>query len=336
MRRNPGEVNVLVTRKFPERGMELLKDQGFGVSVWPGEEPMTDKEFLKEAKLSTALFCTLSEKVDRSFLEECSHIDIISQFGVGYDNIDVEAAGELGIPVCNTPDVLSDATADVAFALMINVSRKMFWLHKSIARGEWKYFRPGYGLGIELRGKTLGIFGLGRIGTEMAKRCKGAFGMEVIYHNRNRKAEAEKELGARYVSFEELLLHSDILSVHANLTNETEGIFDMNAFRKMKSSAIFINTARGLMHDENDLATALQKGIIWGAGLDVTNPEPMESDNPLLEMENVAVLPHIGSATTETRNRMSELAASAIVSYYRGERIDNIVNPQALDIKKRE
>ncbi len=331
MRRDPGEVRVLVTRMFPERGIDLIRDEGFGVSVWPHERPMTEEEFLKEAKRSTALFCTLSEKIDRAFLEECSHIDVISQFGVGYDNIDVLTAERLGIPVCNTPYVLSDATADVAFGLMINVSRKMFWLHKSIAGGEWNYFRPGSGLGIELRGKTLGVFGLGRIGTEMARRCTGAFGMKVIYHNRKRNKEAEDELGARYVTFEELLEESDVLTLHASLSNETEGIFDMKAFGRMKESAIFINTARGLMHNEEDLIRAIREGVIWGAGLDVTNPEPMDPGNPLLEMENVAVLPHIGSATVETRNRMSELAASGIINYYRGETIDNIVNPRSLD-----
>ncbi len=331
MRRDPKEVRVLVTRKFPERGIDMLKNEGFGVNVWPHERPMTGEEFLKEAKRSTAIFCTLSEKIDRPFLEDCSHIDVISQFGVGYDNIDVMTAGHLGIPVCNTPDVLSDATADVAFGLMINVSRKMFWLHKSIAKGEWKYFRPGSGLGIELRGKMLGVFGMGRIGAEMARRCKSAFGMNIIYHNRKPDKKAEDELEARYVTFDALLEESDVLTLHASLSKDTEGMFDMKAFRRMKKSAIFINTARGLMHNEEDLIRALREGEIWGAGLDVTNPEPMDQNNPLLEMENVAVLPHIGSATEETRNRMSELAASGIIKYYRGEVIDNLVNRRSLD-----
>ena len=326
MKKRPDKVKVLVTRLFPDAGINLLRDRGFDLLRWEEDRPMTGDELVKRSKLSTALFCTLSEKIDKEFLYKCGHLGIISQFAVGYDNIDIEEARRLGIPVCNTPDVLSDATADVAFGLMVSVSRKMFWLHKSILKGEWKHFRPRANLGIELRNKTLGVFGLGRIGMEMAKRCRGAFDMKIIYHNRSRNLQAEKELGAEYVSFGKLLERSDVLSLHASLGKETEGRFDRNAFSKMKSTAIFINTARGLMHNEEDLIRALDNGTIWGCGLDVTNPEPMEASNPLLSMENVAVLPHIGSATEETRDKMSVMAATNIIEYYRGGKIPNIVN----------
>ncbi|MFP4365854.1 MAG: 2-hydroxyacid dehydrogenase [Bacteroidales bacterium] len=330
MRKRPEEVKVLVTRIFPGPAIDLLKQEGYEVMSWDEDRPMTRIELIARTKLNTAVLCTLTEKIDKLFLDECNNLDIISQFAAGYDNIDVEIAAQKGIPVCNTPDVLSAATADVAFGLMMNVSRKMFYLHKSITQGNWKYFRPNAGLGIELKKKTLGIYGMGRIGMEMARRCQGAFDMEIIYHNRSRNAIAEKELGARYVTFDNLLTESDVISLHASLNEESAGQFDKNAFNRMKPEAIFINTARGQMHNEEDLTVALKEGIIWGAGLDVTDPEPMDPSNPLLSMENAAVLPHIGSATVETRNKMSELAAINIIEYYRGNKVPNLVNPGAL------
>ncbi len=330
MKREAKDVKVLLSRQFPERGIKILRQEGYGVTVWDKDRPMTQKELIENSRSHTALFCTLSEKIDKVFLDECSHLDIISQFGVGYDNIDIYQATRRGIPVGNTPGVLSDATADVAFGLMISVSRKMGYLHKSILRGDWNYFRPNANLGIELKNKILGLFGLGRIGLEMAKRCRGAYNMEIIYHNRSRNSEAERETGAKYVSFNDLVQSSDVLSVHTSLNQETTGRFDKKVFDMMKPSAIFINTARGQIHNEEDLIHALDNGIIWGAGLDVTNPEPMLPSNRLLSMENVMVLPHIGSATVETRNKMAELAALNIKEFYRGKDIPNLVNPEVL------
>ena len=228
------------------------------------------------------------------------------------------------------PGAMSDATADIAFGLMISVSRKFFYMHKKIGKGEWGFFRPKANLGMELKNKTLGILGLGRIGIEMAKRCKGAYNMNILYTNRKPNEEAEKLLNAKRVSFDELLQQSDVLSAHCALTDETKGIFNKNAFAKMKPSGIFINTARGPVHNEEDLIEALRSETIWGAGLDVTNPEPMNADNPLLEMENVSVLPHIGSATIEARNEMSRLAAINIIEFYKGNKIPNIINPEVL------
>ncbi|MCK6695176.1 MAG: D-glycerate dehydrogenase, partial [Thermoanaerobaculia bacterium] len=313
-----------------ENGIELLRNAGFHVTVWPHDRPMTQPELIDAAKQSHALLSMLADNLDAHFLNACKHLDIISQFAVGYNNIDIAEATRLGIPVGNTPDVLSDATADVAFGLMIAVARKMFYLHKTIARGEWGFFRPKAHLGFELKNKTLGIFGLGRIGMEMAKRCKGAYHMHVIYHNRRPNPEAEATLGARYVSFDELLRQSDILSVHSVLSDETKGIFNKTAFEKMKPASIFINTSRGPVHNEADLTEALQTGQIWGAGLDVTNPEPMHPDDPLLSMENVAVLPHIGSATVEARGAMARLAAENIIGFYRDKKAPHLVNPEAV------
>ncbi len=321
-------VNVLVSRIYPEIGIKLMQKEGFKVTAWTEDRPMTQQELIEAAKNNNALLCTMTEKIDKYFLNECKHLDIISQFAVGFDNIDINEATRLGIAVGFTPDVLSEATADVAFGLMIAASRKMFYLHKTIARGEWTYFRPTANLGIELKNKTLGIFGLGRIGTEMARRCKGAYNMKIIYCNRKPDKIAEKLLDAKFVTFNELLRQSDVISVHCSLNNETKGLFNKSAFEKMKPLAIFINTSRGLVHNEQDLTEALRKGRIWGAGLDVTNPEPMLPDNPLLSMENVAVLPHIGSATVETRDKMSKLAAENIIEFYTGKRVPCIVNPE--------
>jgi len=274
--------------------------------------------------------CTLTDRIDQHFLNQCSHLEIISQFAVGYDNIDIDSATRLGIPVGFTPDAMSEATPDIAFGLMIAVARKMFFLHKTIINGQWGYFNPTGNLGFELKNKTIGIFGLGRIGTRMAQRCKDAYHMDIIYHNRTRNQAAEKRLDATYVGFDDLLLHSDVLSVHCALTPETKEIFNRAAFKKMKPSAIFINTARGPVHHEKDLILALREKDIWGTGLDVTNPEPMQPDNPLLLMENACILPHVGSGTIEARDQMSAMAALNIIEFYRNNRVPHIVNPEVM------
>lgn len=321
---------VLITRLIPNIAFDMLTKAGFEVSVWDGNGPMTQTQLIERAKKVNALIPLGADKLDKHFFSECSHLDVIAQFAVGYDNIDVAEATLRKIPVGNTPDVLSNATADVAFGLMMAVSRKMFYNHKMIERGEWKQFEPLKNLGLELEGKTLGIFGMGRIGMVMAQRCRGAFNMDIIYHNRSRNSEAEKLFNARYVSFDELLQQSDVLSVHSVLSDETRGLFNKSVFSKMKKDAIFINTSRGGVHNEADLIEALRSETIWGAGLDVTNPEPMHADNPLLQMPNVAVLPHIGSATVEARSGMARLAAENIIEFYASGNMPHCVNPELL------
>ena len=330
MRKDPQSIKVFISSDLPEIAIESLREAGFSVTAWPHDWPMTQTELVQASKKVNALLCIAANKIDKPFLNDCSHLEIISQFGAGYDNIDVSEATRLHIPIGNTPGVTSQATADIAFGLMIAVSRKMFYLHKTIGRGEWEYFIPKSNLGFELKNKTLGIFGLGNIGLEVSKRCHGAYDMPIIYHNRKPNTVAEKLYGARYVSFEELLHQSDVLSVHCSLNQETKGIFNRSVFSKMKQTAIFINTSRGLVHNEDDLIAALQAGEIWGAGLDVTNPEPMRADNPLLSMENVGILPHIGSGTVETRSNMARLAALNIIEIYKNDRIPCLVNPDYL------
>ncbi len=335
MQRDPKEIKIYLSRILPAIGADLLREQGFIVNIAENDEPRAPSKLIEIAQKHNALITVSGDKLDKSFLEKCRHLKIISQFAAGYDNIDLVEATRLGIPVCNTPDAMTEATADIAFGLMIACSRKMFYMHKTIARNEWGHFRPTAHLGIELKNKTVGIFGLGRIGMAMARRCKGAYDMKIIYCNRQPNAEAEKNLDAQRVSFDQLLRESDVLSVHSVLSDDTRGIFDRAAFGKMKKSAIFINTSRGSIHHEEDLIQALSSGQIWGAGLDVTNPEPMESNNPLLGMENVAVLPHIGSATVEARNEMSRMAARNIIEFYKTGIVPNLLNPEYLHIRRK-
>ena len=317
---------VLITRKIPQRGIQILEEAGYDLTVYTEKRQLPQKELIELCKKHDALLSAGSNKLNAHFFEECCHLQAIALMSVGYDNVDIEAANSCKIPVSNTPDVLSNATSDVAFLLMLAVSRNAFQMHKKIERGGWSFFEPTANLGVELKGKTLGVFGLGRIGVELAKKAKAAYEMNIIYHNRNRNTEAEELLNAKYVSFDQLLTESDVLSVHANLTGETKNIFNKSAFERMKRSALFINTARGGLHNEEDLISAIHNGVIWGAGLDVTNPEPMDKDNPLLNLPNVCVLPHIGSATEETRDKMAVMAAENLIAA-----LSNKVMPQVIN-----
>ena len=235
---------------------------------------MKPAELLEASKSVDALLCTSADKISADFLSANEHLDVISIFAVGYDNIDIGAADGHQIPIGHTPGVLTDATAEIAFGLMLATARKMFFHHRRILNGEWKDFKPGSYLGKDIRGGTLGIFGMGEIGFAMAKLASRAFDMPILYHNRGRNLEAEKILSAKWVSFEDLLRQSDVLSVHANLNQSTRKVFDARAFAQMKVSSIFVNTSRGGLVDESALIEALETGKIWGAGLDVLDPEP--------------------------------------------------------------
>jgi lactate dehydrogenase-like 2-hydroxyacid dehydrogenase len=327
-------MKVFVTRRIHELGVKIMENSGIGVTQWMEKRDLTQSELIEHCKQRDALLSAGANRIDARFLDECGHLKVIALLSVGFDNVDVAEASRLKIPIGNTPGVLSGATADNAMLLMLATSRKAFYHHKRIINGNWVFFDPMADLGIELKERTLGIYGLGRVGFEMARRCVGAFNMKVVYCNRHPNEAAEKELHARAVSFDELLAQSDVLSVHANLTPETRGKFDKRAFTKMKPNSIFVNTARGELHNEQDLTEALSNGTIWGAGLDVTNPEPMRPDNPLLTMANVSVLPHIGSATVEARIAMTKLAAENIVAGLKDQRLPYIVNPEVYDYKQ--
>lgn len=324
-------MKVFVNKRIPEIGIHMLEDAGLEVFI-PKHENLSHEEWLSYCKSHDAILSVGGGfKFDKDFFKECPNIKAIALYSVGYDHVDVQEAIHRNVPVGNTPDVLSRATSDVAFLLMQSVARRASYNFEKVKSGNWGDFDPLHALGQELYGKTLGIFGLGRIGFEMAKKSKAAFDMDIIYHNRHRNEEAEKELNARYVSFEELIAQSDVLSIHANFKPEQKELFNSSVFEKMKKNAIFVNTARGGFHNQKDLYNALVEKKIWGAGLDVTNPEPIFKDDPILELSDVCVLPHIGSATEEARNGMAKLAAQNIISFSKGEKMPTCINPEVYD-----
>jgi len=323
-------MKVFATKVIPDIAKTLLSANNIQVDEWEKEVPISKEELIQTLTNGhyAGLF-VVGVKIDAEIIRAIqNNIKVISLLSVGFDNIDLQAATKAGIPVSNTPDVLNNATAETAFLLMQNVARKAFYNYKRILEGKWSNESFTTNLGIDLQGKTIGIFGLGKIGFVMAELCKAAFNMEVIYHNRSRNEKADKTLHAQFVSFNELLDRSDVLSLHCALTPQTTRIFNAAAFKKMKKSAILINTARGKVIDEPALINALQEKEIWGAGLDVTDPEPMQPANPLLQMPNVAVLPHIGSATVGTRNKMGQLAAENMLLGLTDQRLKTIINKE--------
>ncbi|WP_100077202.1 2-hydroxyacid dehydrogenase [Chryseobacterium camelliae] len=321
-------MKVFITKKIPETGMKMLEEAGMDI-ILPESQDLTRHEWLEYCRDADAVLNVGSRfRYDRAFFERCPDIQAIALYSVGFDHVDVWEASRRNIPVGNTPDVLSRATSDVAFLLMQSVARRASYNFEKVRAGNWTDFDPMHALGQELYGKTLGIFGLGRIGFEMALKAQRAFDMKIVYHNRHRNEKSEKLLDAQYVSFDELLEVSDVLSVHASFSPDHRGIFNRSVFERMKPGAIFINTARGGFHQQEDLYEALVSGQIWGAGLDVTDPEPMLPDDPLLQHSRVCVLPHIGSATREARNGMARIAALNIIAYSHGEIMPYCVNPE--------
>ncbi|KQO33866.1 D-glycerate dehydrogenase [Flavobacterium sp. Leaf82] len=321
-------MNVFINKNIPEAGILLLQEKGINLTINSTENVLSRNEFIKICQENDALLNVGANNLDEDFFKQCPNIKGIALYSVGFDSVNIPSANSRKIPVGNTPDVLSRATSDLAFLLMQSVARKSFYNHKKIINGEWGSFNALENLGQELYGKTLGIFGLGRIGFEMAKKSKAAFGMNIIYHNRSQNENAEEELDAKFVDFETLLSQSDVLSIHSNYSEKNNELFDINTFAKMKRNAIFINTARGKFHNENDLFYALTNDIIWGAGLDVTNPEPMQQNNPLLALPNCCILPHIGSATYEARNAMAVCAAQNIIALFEYKKMPFCVNEE--------
>ncbi|WP_207423946.1 2-hydroxyacid dehydrogenase [Desertivirga brevis] len=324
-------MKVFSTRVITDLGVRLMQEAGIGVNQWEETRELSPEELISKCRQHDALIVAGPIKVDGQLLEACQHLKVIAVHGVGYDNIDLSAANRFGIPIGNTPYVVDEATAETAFMLMLMVARKALYQHKRILKGDWSFFEPTAHLGIELKGKTLGIFGLGNIGYRMAGLCRAAYDMKIIYCNRSRNFKAEQELRAEKVSFDKLLKESDVLSVHSVLSNETRGVFNREAFSAMKPSSIFINTARGAIHNEEDLTEVLIKNQIWGAGLDVTNPEPMDPDSPLLKLDNATILPHIGTSTQETREKMVRRVAENIIAGLKGERLPYVVNKEVYD-----
>ncbi|MFC0235734.1 2-hydroxyacid dehydrogenase [Fictibacillus phosphorivorans] len=309
---------VFITRKLPKETVSQL-EQIAEINMWPHEEKAVPREvLLTEIKKADGLLTMLSDKIDSELLDEAYSVKVIANLAVGYDNIDVAAAKQKGITVCNTPDVLTDSTADLAFSLILATARRIVESANYVKEGKWNSWGPLLLAGADVHHKTIGIVGMGRIGEAVARRAKG-FDMKILYHNRNRKPDAEISLGAEYREFHELLKQSDFVVSLAPLTSETKGMFNEEAFQSMKNSSIFINVGRGATVDESALIEALRNQEIAGAGLDVFQQEPIEVDHPLLSMKQVVALPHIGSASVETRMKMAELACRNITNILDGK-----------------
>jgi glyoxylate reductase len=297
---------VFVSRELPFPALDRLRAE-HEVDVWEHETPPPPDELLAHAQQADALLTTITEKIDGSFLDAAPSVRAIANLAVGTDNIDLAAAKERGIPVGNTPDVLTDATADIAFALLLAVARRLIEGERQVRAGEWPPWYPRHMLGGDLAGTTLGIIGWGRIGQAMARRGEG-FGMEIVHHSRSSG-----------ISLDELLERSDHVSLHTPLTDATRHLMGAAQFARMKKTAYFVNTSRGGTVDQAALTQALHDGEIAGAGLDVTDPEPLPADDPLLGAPNVVVLPHVGSATVRTRSRMADMAVDNLLAALRGE-----------------
>ncbi|MDQ3638464.1 MAG: D-glycerate dehydrogenase [Actinomycetota bacterium] len=312
---------VLVTREIPEAGLRPLED--FDVTVL-SEKPPERGELLETAKGAVGVLSTLTENIDAEFMDAAGDgLKVVANLAVGYDNVDLDAARERGIVVTNTPEVLNETTADTAFMLLLAAARRLGEGERIVRAGEWEAWGPKMLLGPDVWGKRLGILGLGGIGQAVARRAKG-FGMEILYHNRSRKEEAEKELDARYVELDELLRTCDFFSIHSPLTEETTHLIGAPEFEKMKPEAVLVNTSRGPVVDEAALADALAEGAIFAAGLDVYEEEPKVHPK-LLELENVVLAPHIGSASIETRDKMAATAGEDLRAVLQGERPKNPV-----------
>ncbi|MBB5324374.1 glyoxylate reductase [Anoxybacillus tepidamans] len=324
---------IFITRKLPEEVIAPLTEIG-QVTMWPHEDvPVAREVLLAEAKKADALLTMLSDCIDREVMEAGTNLKVVANMAVGFDNIDVPVATEYGVAVCNTPDVLNNTTADLTFALLLATARRLVEAAEYMKAGEWKSWSPFLLAGTDVHHKTIGIVGLGKIGQAVAKRAKG-FEMSILYHNRTRNEEAERQLGAVYCTFPELLQASDFVVCLTPLTAETRHLFNRQAFQLMKRSAIFINASRGAVVDEEALYEALVNGEIAGAGLDVFAEEPVDPSHPLLSLKNVVALPHIGSASKETRVKMMERSCRNIIAVLKGETPEALVNTEWLQHKR--
>ena len=323
---------VFVTRNLFPEAIEVLTDAA-ETEVWPNEEPPTPEQLLEKVDGADGVLINIMDYVDAGVLRAAHRLKVVSQLGVGVDNIDVAEATRRGVLVGNTPGVLAKATADLGFGLLMSAARRVSESDRWLRAGNWKMqFHPMSWLGAEVNGATLGIIGLGQIGLEMARRARG-FDMRVIYYSRTRKTDLESEYGLEYFDPSDLLSTSDFVSLHIPLTPETRNFIGEQELRMMKPTAILINAARGGVIDYQALYTALSEGWISGAGLDVTDPEPISMDDPLLTLDNLVITPHIGSASIASRRRTCLLAARNVVAGIEGKRLEACVNPEVYAAK---
>lgn len=315
---------VLITRKIPQSGINLLCEK-VEVEIWPDELPIPRDILLSKIHDVDGLICMLSDPIDKDLLDEAACLKVIANYAVGIDNIDVSYARQKGIRVGNTPGILTQTTADLAFSLLMAVSRRIVEAADYVKAGKWKTWGAQLLMGNDIWGSTLGIIGFGRIGQAMARRGLG-FGMKVLYYSRSPNPDLEREMGVKFASLEEIYRQSDYISLHTDLNGSSRGLIDKEALNQMKSNCIIINTARGPVIHTDDLIDALESGKIAGAGLDVTDPEPIEKDSKLLTLNNCVVVPHIGSASYATRGKMSLMVAENIIAGLSGESLPYEVN----------
>jgi glyoxylate reductase len=318
---------VFVTRRIPEAGLSRIRT-GCEAEVWPEQLPPPYDLIKRKIADCDGLVSLLTDRIDGELLDAGPRLKVVSNFAVGFNNIDVPAATARGVCVGNTPGALTDATADCAFMLLIAAARRLGEGLLDAREGRWKTWEPVGYLGRDLHGKTLGVVGLGRIGMALAKRCHAGWDMSVLYHDLAPNPRAEAELGARRVELDELLRQSDFVSVHAALTPENCHLIGAAQFKLMKPTAVFVNTARGPLVDQRALYEALKSGTIFAAGLDVTDPEPPPADDPLLRLPNAIVMPHIASATYSTRDGMAEICADNLIAGLTGRPLRAWVNPE--------
>ena len=318
---------VFISRQIFPEAIQMVRDVA-DTELWPEETPASRDVLLSKVSGVDGLLCLLTDKIDSELMEIAGpSLKVISQIAVGYENIDVQAATKRGIPVGYTPGVLTHATADFTFTLMLAAGRRLIDGTNFVKAGKWKTWHPLHFLGKEIYGSTLGLIGLGRIGLEVAKRASG-FQMNILYHDIIRRKDLEEQYSLTYVDRDTILKQSDFLSVHVNLTPETYHLISDEEFSAMKSTAVLVNAARGPVIDPNALYRALKNGEIAAAGLDVTEPEPIPDDDPLLTLDNCIIATHIASASIEARQEMSRIAAQNLINGLQGKKLLECVNPE--------
>jgi len=321
---------IYVTRQIPDRGLEILREV-CEPEVWEKDTPPLKEILQKKVQGIDGLLCLLTDTIDRAVMDAAGEqLKVISNYAVGYDNIDIQAATKRKIIVCNTPGVLTETTADLAFALLMTAARRIAEGVEYVKDGNWQTWGPKLLLGYDVHGATLGIIGMGQIGQAVAQRAQG-FKMNIIYYDHKHRPEANTAVGARKCeTLDEVLAEADFISLHIPLTKETTHLIDAQAFKKMKNSAILINTARGQVVNTKALIKALRSNEIAGAALDVTEPEPLPLGHELLQLPNCIVVPHIGSASIATRTKMAVIAAENLIAGLKREKPKFIVNPEVL------
>ena len=319
---------MFVARIIPDDGLGPILE-ACDARVWDGELPPPRDVLLRSIEGCDGVLTLLTDRVDDEFLDRAGPgLKVVSNFAVGFDNIDVDACTRRGIPVGNTPGVLTETTADLAWALLMAAARRVAEGDRYVRAGRWKTWGPMLLMGPDVHGGTLGIVGFGRIGQAVARRARG-FGMRILYYDmRPADPAVEAELGATFVTLDELLAAADFVSLHVNLTNETRHLVNAERLSRMQPGAVLVNTSRGPVVDQRALYEALRDGVIGAAALDVTDPEPIASDDPLLTLDSCLVVPHIASASPATRGKMAAMAAANLLAGVRGERLPTSVNPE--------